>query len=425
LHAMRRDSNDAEAVLGVLKALVASTSAIIPDLVRFAILLDVIEVFSNADLELSLRASAIGLLASLCQDDKHGQTSLIHATKVIPRSLIEKAIRDPKEGVQLFDADSENPELLWNSLTRKELASAVREMRKEVAELEEKAKSSADVHWGLTDGYRVPYTLYEDHFIVGGVFLKLFLKDPQFELRDAKMFLEAMLENFFEMWSEQTQASSEQYMMLVSGIVCITKSRPTLADHISTLGYIPRMVTLLLDAQGEVRLVKETAIMRLLHELSVSEKCVERFASVPAAFESLMKVIRPLPHPLAFCLDTMKLLLEKNLRVHPSIVPQALEAKAIPFLLGLLEGTSIEHVDDPGAAKVHAIGCLQMMARSGSYGEQVTLVLDQSPVWTRYKNQKHDLFISRQQKKDYFLTDGSASTKLLLTAGEPDETDAE
>ncbi len=59
-------------------------------------------------------------------------------------------------------------------------------------------------------------------------------------------------------------------------------------------------------------------------------------------------------------------------------------------------------------------------ATQQSHGEQVNLLLDQSPVWNRYKNQKHDLFLSRQQKKDYFLTDGAAASKLLLTHGGED-----
>ena len=71
-----------------------------------------------------------------------------------------------------------------------------------------------------------------------------------------------------------------------------------------------------------MRLIKETVVIRLLHEFAVSEKCVESLASVPSAFGALMKVMKPMPHPLAFCLDTTKLLLERNLRVQPSLVPQ-------------------------------------------------------------------------------------------------------
>merc|ERR1712096_50384 len=45
-------------------------------------------------------------------------------------------------------------------------------------------------------------------------------------------------------------------------------------------------------------------------------------------------------------------------------------------------------------------------------------MLDDNPIWSRYKDLKHDLFISRQQKKDYFLTEGAAATtQKLLTAG--------
>ncbi len=62
-----------------------------------------------------------------------------------------------------------------------------------------------------------------------------------------------------------------------------------------------------------------------------------RFESAYLCFLYFLQVMRPIPHPLAFCLDTTKRLLEKNLRVQPSFVPQVifiLQAIVILFRAG-------------------------------------------------------------------------------------------
>lgn len=86
--------------------------------------------------------------------------------------------------------------------------------------------------------------------------------------------------------------------------------------------------------------------------------------------------------------------------------PQALKSDLVPFLLRLLEG-GLEAVESPAATKAQIVKALKAMQRSLQFGEQVTEILDKSPVWKEYRDQRHDLFITDTNIAGY-LTGQSA-----------------
>lgn len=73
-------------------------------------------------------------------------------------------------------------------------------------------------------------------------------------------------------------------------------------------------------------------------------------------------------------------------------IVQALDAGLLPYLLGLLEGR-LESVENGAATKAQIVNALKAMGRSILYGERVNSLLQQSSVWSEYRDQKHDLFI--------------------------------
>ncbi|PNI96167.1 DNAJC13 isoform 8, partial [Pan troglodytes] len=87
----------------------------------------------------------------------------------------------------------------------------------------------------------------------------------------------------------------------------------------------------------------------------------------------------------------------------------------VPYLLKLLEGIGLENLDSPAATKAQIVKALKAMTRSLQYGEQVNEILCRSSVWSAFKDQKHDLFISESQTAGY-LTGVSPS---LLTGSSP------
>lgn len=96
------------------------------------------------------------------------------------------------------------------------------------------------------------------------------------------------------------------------------------------------------------------------------------------------------------------------------LVAQALKAELVPYLLKLLEGIGLESLDSPAATKAQIVKALKAMTRSLQYGEQVNEILSRSSVWSAFKDQKHDLFISDSQTAGYLTGPGVAG---YLTAG--------
>ncbi|MGH0169474.1 UNVERIFIED_CONTAM: hypothetical protein FKN15_056901 [Acipenser sinensis] len=96
------------------------------------------------------------------------------------------------------------------------------------------------------------------------------------------------------------------------------------------------------------------------------------------------------------------------------LVAQALRVELVPYLLRLLEGIGLETLDNPAATKAQIVKALKSMTRSLQYGEQVNEILSRSNVWSAFKDQKHDLFISESQTAGYLTGPGVAG---YLTAG--------
>lgn len=56
-------------------------------------------------------------------------------------------------------------------------------------------------------------------------------------------------------------------------------------------------------------------------------------------------------------------------------------------------------VDNPAAAKAEIVDGLKNVCLDLQYGEKISLMLNKSPIWAQYRDQRHDLFlpVSRTQ----------------------------
>lgn len=82
------------------------------------------------------------------------------------------------------------------------------------------------------------------------------------------------------------------------------------------------------------------------------------------------------------------------------LVKQALDVDFVQFLLNLLEA-KLELIENPAMTKAQIVKALKSMSRSLLYGDKVTSILEKSTVWSEYKDQKHDLFISSTNISGY------------------------
>uniref|UniRef100_A0A2I3HZT1 DnaJ heat shock protein family (Hsp40) member C13 n=1 Tax=Nomascus leucogenys TaxID=61853 RepID=A0A2I3HZT1_NOMLE len=230
----------------------------------------------------------------------------------------------------------------------------------------------------------------EGELAVGGVFLRIFIAQPAWVLRKPREFLIALLEKLTELL-EKNNPHGETLETLTMATVCLFSAQPQLADQVPPLGHLPKVIQAMNHRNNAI----PKSAIRVIHALSENELCVRAMAS--------LETIGPLMNGMKKRADTVGLACEAINRMfqkeQSELVAQALKADLVPYLLKLLEGIGLENLDSPAATKAQIVKALKAMTRSLQYGEQVNEILCRSSVWSAFKDQKHDLFISESQTK--------------------------
>ncbi|XP_020547317.1 dnaJ homolog subfamily C GRV2-like isoform X1 [Sesamum indicum] len=99
---------------------------------------------------------------------------------------------------------------------------------------------------------------------VGGIYVRLFLKDPKFPLRNPKRFLEGLLDQYL------TSVAASQYdgqavdtelpLLLSAAPVSLLRMYPALADHVGYLGYVPKLVSAVAHGASRETIASETYV---------------------------------------------------------------------------------------------------------------------------------------------------------------------
>lgn len=447
------------------------------------------------------RAAAAALLSAITSDNMHGPALLMNLTQIMPEALAI-AVKESVSGatssgagasgilavgagvgaagagggsgglgdvVTIFDTDHETPELIWNAVCRHELRAALGELQNGLNGLRSragaaKAPGGADgCGWSMPATFRVRYSSAEGELRVGGVYIRIFLKEPTFPLRDPKAFLEALLRRFCAegehlcgMTSDDADkvraasaAASEAARLeeaaggvgvktraevsgdaalvvrgedvitqLTHGIVCLLRVRAVLSDQAAALGYVSKLVALLGASTGKpARYNMGVQSTRVLQVLASSKACIAALGKCNAVAVILRLLQqRPLPRDTAFFLETLKQMLETDTQDFHMLVEAMLRGDGITLLVNMLEKEKLDHLVDPSAAKVHSVAILKLLENDTVHGPmaQSQLLAGHQASWDKYRHQKHDLFLSRNDTRDYFLTDAGTSAPTFM-----------
>uniref|UniRef100_A0A287DFT5 DnaJ heat shock protein family (Hsp40) member C13 n=1 Tax=Ictidomys tridecemlineatus TaxID=43179 RepID=A0A287DFT5_ICTTR len=387
-------------VLETLYALASSTK-IIKEAMAKGALIYLLDMFCNST-HPQVRTQTAELFAKMTADKLIGPKVRITLMKFLP-SVFMDAMRDnPEAAVHIFEGTHENPELIWNDSSRDKVSTTVREM---MLEHFKNQRDNPDVNWKLPEDFAVVFGEAEGELAVGGVFLRIFIAQPAWVLRKPREFLIALLEKLTELL-EKNSPHGETLETLTMATVCLFSAQPQLADQVPPLGHLPKVIQAMNHRNNAI----PKSAIRVIHALSENELCVRAMAS--------LETIGPLMNGMKKRADTVGLACEAINRMFQKeqgeLVAQALKADLVPYLLKLLEGIGLENLDSPAATKAQIVKALKAMTRSLQYGEQVNEILSRSSVWSAFKDQKHDLFISDSQTAGYLTGPGVAG---YLTAG--------
>ena len=182
--------------------------------------------------------------------------------------------------LNLFDGESDTPELIWDGEMRGELRNIAGIELDSCMQYRRETGHGND-HFKLSDGSKVKYSKLENELYIGGIYVARFLKEPTFNMRDPTSFLEALLLR----WTHELQICTENECngeeksstdIIVGGkdnlqpvtdaIVYLCKIRTNLCDKLAQWGYMSRCLTFLDDTLRRDLLGSPlVSIIRILH----------------------------------------------------------------------------------------------------------------------------------------------------------------
>jgi hypothetical protein len=217
----------------------------------------------------------------------------VHSTQpcfTVPAPLLQRFLpatlavvlkeEGPETMLNLFDGESDTPELIWESSMRAELRNIIAEQLD--ACIEKRRESGVgNESFVLEPGVRVKYKTLEDELFVGGVYVSRFLKEPTYNVRDPTAFLEMLLQRWthelelcttHEAASDDTASTDlaiggqDALQFVTNASVYLCKVRTNLCDKLSQWGYMSRCLSFLEDILArELFGTPLLSVMRVLH----------------------------------------------------------------------------------------------------------------------------------------------------------------
>ncbi|XP_043463949.1 dnaJ homolog subfamily C member 13 [Leptopilina heterotoma] len=391
--------------LQILEALYAlmSTTKIVKDALNKGAVIYILDLFCNSN-NAQVREAAAELLAKMSSDKLAGPKVKLDLSKFLPR-LFSEAIRDaPKQCVHMFESKQENPELIWDDHSKIKVSKLIAELKDEHYNIQKRNPNAllklADAQNNVDPATNEP--------VVGGVYLRLFIASPTWALRKPKEFLSELMETILNLMSRE-KTDSDMLELTTQALVNLLQAQPNLADQIPSLGHIPRLCRQMSIRNNQPSVYK--AAILILHQLANSEVCISSISQTDC--------ISPLKHAMQSRKDMIAIVCETLNRLfltnEDRLIKQALEADMVPYLLNILEGKT-EIFENVATTRAQIVKALKAMAQNFLLGEKVNEILEKSPVWAEYKDQRHDLFISSGPTLCY-LPAGTPMSAGYLTAG--------
>lgn len=389
-------------IIEILQSLMSNTK-LVKEAMSKGAMIYLLDLFCNST-NCQVREKTAELLAKMCTDKLVGPRLRLLLAKFLPPIFMDAMRDSPESSVHMFEGVHENPELIWNADSREKVCETVQRMKDQHYRSQ---RDDASVTWKLQEEFAIAYSDAHGELVISGVFLRLFIANPGWVLRRPKEFLGELLDAYLEL-AFRENSNGEVLETVTTATVCLLQAQPNLADYVPSFGHIPRVFLSMSTRQDVV--AKHSLL--IVHQLANSSACVQSMAQVEciAPMKTAMKARKD---AIGVACEALNAMIQKD---HDELVQQALKAEMVPYLLGLLDG-GLEIVENPAATKAQIVKALKAMSRSLQHGEQISVILEKSRVWSEYKDQKHDLFITNTQIAGYLAPGTTPSVAGYLTQG--------
>lgn len=197
VHLLRMGVSDAKhLVLNILLGLSAS-SGVVAEMLRIGCLVDLLRFMGAEEAtagDKPSRIAAARVLSKLVSDNRNGSQAMVNLQRFVPEGMALLFKEDPDKAPAALDANHETPEIIWTDNCRKQFRTEVGKVFKSLAA--SSAPGLAMPAWNVPPDFNVVYPDVDRELALGGVYVRIFLKDPKFNLRDPRRFLEELLRSF-------------------------------------------------------------------------------------------------------------------------------------------------------------------------------------------------------------------------------------
>ncbi|PIC50764.1 hypothetical protein B9Z55_000154 [Caenorhabditis nigoni] len=366
-------------VLDVLIAL-SSNGQIVKEMLEHGGLMYILSILCLTNSDQGQRLQSAELLAKLQADKLTGPRWTRFINKFLP-AIFADALRDsPSTALQMFDSSNEHPELIWNENTRKKVKEII---DKEVETLYQKHIKDPTAKWNtttLSDDYCAYGDSISGELVVGGVFIRLFVENPGWPVRHPKEFARELIEKVLELMARPTP----QIEMVTTAFVALVRNHPNTADQLPAQGYLPQFCTNMGSQKPEA---SKVAIL-ILQELSENQFCCDALSQLPC-IDGIMKSMKNQPSLMRESAHALKCLMKRNTG---ELAQQMLNCGMVPYLLEVLD-SSMNGVSNGAAARAEIVDALKSAILDLKVGTKIQEILEKSPIWAQFKDQRHDLFL--------------------------------
>nr|CDJ98393.1 Heat shock protein DnaJ domain containing protein [Haemonchus contortus] len=417
LFILMRDRREARVlILNTLIAL-SSNGQIVKEMLDYGGLLYILSVLCSSESDPGERLLAAELLTKLQSDKLTGPRWTRFITKYLP-PIFADALRDsPNTAITMFDSTNENPELIWNETTRVKVRQIIERGADELYRLQ---SSNPEHKWdtgSLTDNTCAYADSVTGELVVGGVFVRLYVANPAWAVRHPRQFATELIEKVLELMNKP----SADLTLVTTAFIELLRNFPNTADQLPAQGYLPQFSKAMSARDPQT---SRSAIL-ILQQLAENHYCADALSRINC-IEGIMTSMKNQPTLMHESAHALKCLMRRN---NGDLAAQMLSTKMVDYLLEVL-GSDLPGVSNSPAARAEIVDALKSACLDLQVGEKISEILNRSPIWAQYRDQRHDLFLPAQRTQAItgtstgvagYLTEGMFSPPPLHTQPPPME----
>ncbi|XP_050693549.1 dnaJ homolog subfamily C member 13-like isoform X4 [Eriocheir sinensis] len=365
--------------LNILHALMSNTK-IVKEALNKGGVMYLLNLFCSSD-EGDVREKTAELMGKMTCDKLVGPRVRLILLKILPAALVDQMRDSPGTAVHMYEAQHENPELIWTDDSRERVSTVVARL---VEEIHVQQHEDPNVVWKFPEDVSLSSTSGE--VVVGGVYLRLLVSNPTWVLRKPKTFVSDLFDALLDQMNKTNDGDT--FELVLNAVVAVMTAQRSLLEYLPQLGHIPRVVGQL--PSKNVTVVR--AATHATHQFTCSQVCINVLEGTEVV-AGLVSAMKARPDVVGVACEALHNLFSTGEVAAAAFIDQGLKANVIPFLLSLLGSTLDAKVQKPSSTKAQIVVCLKTMAASPQHAEEVTALLEKSSVWAQYRDQKHDLFI--------------------------------